>query len=157
MIYRNLKLFTILLLLLPAGCGYRFVDPFQASGYTLVSVKNVTAEAGLATLLEEEMRRMGGFREQSEKRVQVVVTRFSEAVESVSSEGLPVRQKLTMEVKWRIEAGPSSTSDSHTVLVNRSYPHVTDTASLDWNRSAAIRLLTQSAAQRILEGLGEQP
>ena len=154
---RNLKLFTILFLLLPSGCGYRFVDPLQASGYALVSVRNVTEEAGLAPLLEEEMRRVGGFREQSEKRVHVAVTKFGEAVESVSSEGLPVRQKLTMEVKWRVEAGPSLPSASGTELVSRSYPHVTEPTSLDWNRSAAVRLLTQSAAQSILESLGEQP
>jgi hypothetical protein len=108
MTYRYLSLVLILLVLLPAGCSYRFVDPFPASEYALASVRNATGEAGLATLLEEEMLKHGGFKERSANRLSVTVTGFTETVESVSSDGIPVRQKLTMDVAWKVEGTQSA-------------------------------------------------
>jgi hypothetical protein len=157
MTLRYLNILTILILLFPAGGGYRFVDPFPASDYTLVSVRNATEEAGLATLLEEEMRRNGGFQERSANRLSVTVTRFTERVESVSSEGTPVRQKLTMDVAWKVEGSQSAQAAFGQETIERSYPYSSDLLTLDWNRSAAVRLLMETAARRVLDNLGGQP
>jgi len=150
-------IFLVLLVLLQAGCAYRFVDLSRPSGYDLVSVRNTTAEAGLARMLEEEMRRNGGFRESSAERLSVTVSGFNESVESVSSSGSPVRQKLTMEVAWKVEGSKSAKVTFGKKVVTRSYPYSKDTSTLDWNRSAAVRLLTGLAARSVLEGLGRQP
>ncbi len=50
---RYLSVLMTLLVLFAAGCSYRFVDPFPAGSYALVSVRNATTEAGLAPMLEE--------------------------------------------------------------------------------------------------------
>ena len=154
---RSLCIFTVLLVLLPAGCGYRFVDPFPASDYALISVRNTTGEADIASLLEEEMRRAGGFKERSTNRLSVTITGFSETVESVDSAGTPVRQKLVMDVSWMVEEDRSTHGKFGKEVVLRSYPYSNDLSTLDWNRRAAVRLLTEMAARRILERLGEQP
>jgi len=157
MTYRYLSLFTIFLVLFPAGCSYRFVDPLTASDYALVSVKNATGEPGLAYLLEEEMLRTGGFKERSTYKLSVTITGFTETVESISSDGTPVRQKLTLDVAWRVEGMQSAQGTYGKESVVRSYPHTTNLSTLDWNRSAAVRLLTEGAARSILEHLGGQP
>ena len=157
MIYRYLSFLIFFLILLPAGCSYRFVDPFPASDYALVSVRNSTGESGLAVLLEEEMRRSGGFKERSANRLSVTVTGFNETVESVSSDGFPVRQRLTIKVAWKVEGPQSAQAIFGKETASRTYPYSTDLPTLDWTRSAAVRLLTELAASRILEDLGEQP
>lgn len=151
---RCLGIITIFLVLFPVGCSYRFVDPFPASDYALVSVRNATGEAGLASLLEEEMRRRGAFKERSANRLSVTVTVFTEKVESVSSDGIPVRQKLTMDVAWKVEGTQPAQATFGKEVVVRSYPYSTVLSTLDWNRSAAVRLLTEMAARSILERLG---
>ena len=157
MIYRYLSILIFFLILLPAGCSYRFVDPFPASDYALVSVRNSTGESGLGVILEEEMRRSGGFKERSANRLSVTVTGFNETVESVSSDGSPVRQKLAINVAWKVEGPKSAQAVFGKETASRTYPYSTNLPTLDWNRSAAVRLLTELAASRILEGLGEQP
>ncbi len=157
MIYRYLGIFTICLLLFPTGCSYRFVDPFPASDYALVLVRNATEEAGLATLLEEEMRKQGGFKERSANRLSVTITGFTESVESVNSDGIPVRQKLTMDVAWKVEGTQSAQTTFGKDVVVRSYPYSPVLTTLDFSRSAAVRLLTEMAARNIFERLGEQP
>ena len=157
--FRYISAFIILntLLLSAAGCGYRFVDPFPASDYTLVSVGNSTEEAGLANLLEEELRKRGGFKARSANRLSVTVTGFNETVESVGSDGIPVRQKLTMEVAWKVEGTQAAQATFGHEVVLRSYPYTTDLPSLDFNRISALRLLTETAARTVLERLGELP
>ncbi|MDF1524665.1 MAG: hypothetical protein RRA15_07730 [bacterium] len=157
MTYRYLIIFTIILVLFPAGCSYRFVDPFPAYEYALVSVRNFTAEAGLAVLLEEEMRKLGGFKEHSASRLSVTVTGFTESVDSISSSGFPVRQKLTIDVAWKVEGKQSAQAVFGSETASLIYPWSTNLSTLDWNRSAAVRLLTETAASRILADLGEQP
>lgn len=154
MIRRYLSFFAIFLVLFPVGCSYRFVDPFPASDYALVSVRNATGEAGLASLLEEEMRRRGAFKERSANRLSVTVTVFTETVESVRSDGSPVRQKLTMDVAWKVEGTQPAQATFGKEVVVRSYPYSAVLPTLDWNRSAAVRLLTEMAARSILERLG---
>ena len=151
---RYLIVFMTLPVLLTAGCSYRFVDPFPAGSYALVSVRNATTEAGLAPMLEEEMRRNADFRESSANRLSVMISGFTETVESVSSDGIPVRQKLTMDVTWKAEGKQSSSGKE---VVVRSYPYSKDPPTLDWNRSAAVRILTEMAARSVLENLGGQP
>ncbi|MCJ7499383.1 hypothetical protein MUP29_03940 [bacterium] len=157
MTYRYLIIFTIFLVLFPAGCSYRFVDPFPVYEYALVSVRNSTAETGLAVLLEEEMRKIGGFNDRSANRLSVTVTGFTETVESVSSDGFPVRQKLTINVAWKVEGKQPAQAVFGSDTTSRTYPYSTNLPTLDWYRSAAVRLLTETAASRILAGLGEQP
>ena len=154
---RCFVVFATFLLFLPAGCGYRFVDPLPASEYALVSVMNATAEAGLASQFEEAMRRSGGFREGSVNELSVAITSFHESVESVGSAGSPVRQELAMEVAWKVRGPGSAQTASGKETVVRSYPYSTDPSMLDWNRSAAVRLLIQTATQKVLERLGGQP
>ena len=153
---RYLIILLILTIFIQTGCSYRFVDPFPASDYALVRVGNSTPEAGLASLLEEELRRNGGFQEHSANLLSVTVTSFNETVESVSSSGSPLRQKLTMEVAWKVEAPSSSEAVFGKETTVRSYPYSADPSTLDWNRSAAVRLLTEMAARRILETLGDK-
>jgi hypothetical protein len=154
---RYLSIFTIFLFLFPTGSSYRFVDPFPASDYALVSVRNATVETGLATILEEEIRRKGGFKERSSNRVSVTVTDFTETVESVSSGGVPVRQKLAMTISWKVEGTQSAQAAFGKKIVVQSYPYSTDLSTLDWNRNAAVRLLSETAARSLLEQLGEKP
>ena len=154
---RYLGLFNICLILFSTGCSYRFVDPFPASDYALVSVRNATEEAGLASMLEEEMRRSGGFKERSANRLSVTITDFTESVESVSSDGIPVRQKLTMDIAWKVEGTLTAQATFGKEVVVREYAYSTDLTTLDWNRSAAVRLLTELAARSVFERLGGQP
>jgi len=154
--YRFFTILSVLLVLLPVGCSYKFVDPSPATGYTLVSVRNSTPESGLAPLLEDAMRRFGGFKESSAHRLSVAITDFSETVDSVSSSGVPVRQKLTMEVDWKVEGDPSNRVTFGKKRTVRTYPYSADLVTLDWNRSAAVRLLTETAARSILEDLRGQ-
>jgi len=151
---RYVFIVAILLVLFPAGCSYRFVDPFPASDYALASVRNSTPEAGLASMLEEQLRRNGAFRERSVNKLRVTVSGFSEIVESVSSDGIPVRQKLTMDVVWKAK-GAQSVSGKEVVV--RSYPYSNVLSTLDWNRRAALHILTEMAARKVLENLGGQP
>ena len=153
---RCLIILWLSMIFIQAGCSYRFVDPFPASDYALVSVGNSSPEAGLAVLLEEELRRNGGFQKHSANLLSVTVTDFSETVDSVSSSGTPVRQKLTMEVAWKVETASSSEAVFGKEKAVRSYPYSPDPTTLDWNRSAAVRLLTETAARRVLENIGDK-
>jgi hypothetical protein len=154
---RYLGILTVFLILFPTGCGYRFVNPFPASDYALVSVRNSTGESGLGVILEEELRTYGGFRKSSANRLSVTVTSFTETVESVSSAGLPVRQELTISVDWKVEGTQSAQAVLGEETTSRSYPYSTDLPTLDWNRNAAVRLLTETAARSVLHSLGEKP
>ena len=154
---RNLNILAILCFLFTAGCGYRFVDAYAATDYALVAVKNATEEAGLALLLEGELRKRGGFRENSGNRLSIVVTGFDETVESVSSSGTPVRQLLTMDIVWKVEGQTPDDVTSGRRTVSRSYPYSADPVTLDWNRSTAVRLLTEMTARSVLEDLRGQP
>lgn len=157
MIFRCLPIFLVLAFLLPAGCGYRFVDPLPGDDYALASVRNASSEAGLATLLESELRKNGRFRKRSAYVLSVTVTDFKETVESVSSSGTPVRQKLEMGVAWKVEGASSSDTTFGKENVVRTYPYSADPVTLDWNRNAAVHLLTNMASRRILENLGAKP
>lgn len=157
MIHRWASIVALILLLSPVGCGYRFVDPLPAHDYALVSVQNATGEAGLAFLLEEELRRRGGFRKGSTNRLSIAVTGFTETVESVSSGGTPVRQKLTMEVTWKVETEKGAQPRHGREVAVRSYPYSVDLATLDFTRNAALRLLTEMAARSVLENIEGQP
>ncbi len=153
--FRPLALFLAAVLL--SGCGYRFVDPFPASDYALVSVRNATPEPGLAPLLEQELLQRGGFRDRSENRLSVSITAFSERVESVGSDGRPLRQKVTLDVAWRIEGPQTAQGTFGKEKVERSYPWTDIPETLEWNRNAAIRLLAEGAARVIVQRLGGAP
>jgi hypothetical protein len=150
-------IFLIFALFAAGGCSYRFIDPFPASEYVLESVRNATSEAGLAGLLETELRRHGGFRKSGAYRLNVAIIRFEETVESVGSSGSPVRQKLLMEVAWKVDGSMLGQPALGSKVVDRTYPYSADLTTLDWNRGAALRLLAETAARSILEGLGVRP
>jgi hypothetical protein len=106
----RLPFFTtaVIAILALSACTYRFADPFPARSYDLMPVTNSTAEPGLGPILEQELRLTGGFTPGAGSLLYVTVTRFTEQVETVSSAGTPVRQRLTMEVAWKVEGGHRS-------------------------------------------------
>lgn len=148
------RLLLALLLVLTAGCGYRFVDPFPASDYALDPVRNATAEPGLASYLEEEMLATGVFRGGAPRSLSLVVVEFGEEVDSVDSGGRPVRQKLTMTVAWKVDGPESARADFGREEVSRTYPYSAEPVTLQWNRDAAVRLLVEAAARKILLTIG---
>jgi hypothetical protein len=154
---RPAPIILVIILLFTAGCSYRFVDPFPASEFDLESVRNATSEPGLAGLLEDELRRNGGFKDSAIYRLNVAVTRFEESVDSVGSSGSPVRQKLVMEVAWKIEGARLAQAVLGNKVIDRTYPYSADLTTLDWNRNAALRLLAETAAREILEDIGARP
>ena len=144
-------------LLALTACTYRFADPFPASNYDLVSVTNSTAEPGLGPVLEEELRLAGGFTPGSNARLYVTATRFTQQVETVSSTGTPVRQKLILEVAWKVEGSHRSEAVFGNETVRELYPYSDDPASLEWNRNAAVKLLARTAAELVIRRLEGTP
>jgi outer membrane lipopolysaccharide assembly protein LptE/RlpB len=144
-------------LLVTTACTYRFADPFPASKYDLVSVTNSTSEPGLSVVLEEKLRLAGGFSPGSDARLYVTATRFTQQVETVSSTGTPVRQKLTLDVAWEVEGSHRSEAVFGNETVRELYPYTADPASLEWNRNAAVRLLAQAAAELVIRRLEGAP
>jgi hypothetical protein len=152
-------LFTCLIsvLLVATACTYRFADPFPASKYDLVSVTNSTSEPGLSLVLEEELRIAGGFTPGSDARLYVAATRFTQQVETVSSDGTPVRQKLILDVAWKVEGSNRSEAVFGNETVKELYPYTADPASLEWNRKAAVKLLARAAAELVIRRLEGTP
>jgi hypothetical protein len=152
-----MKAFTaapvVFLALLTASCGYRFVDPAPGEGYVLIDVRNVTPEPGLHSILARDLSDLGSFDPEAEYGLRVVVTRFAETVDSVSSGGITVRQGLKLEVEWRVQGSDNSAVESGMETATGTYLYSDDPTVLDWNRSAAISALSRAAAQRILERL----
>jgi hypothetical protein len=120
-------------------------------------VRNATPEPGLAADLEEALRMSGGFRKSSSNELSITVSRFTESVDSIGSSGLPVRQKLTMDIAWKVEGSLPGQATFGSKTVNRTYPYSAVPSTLDWNRGAAIHLLTEMAAREILNELGLVP
>ena len=119
--------------------------------------QELTAAKVLNESSEEELRRIGGFKERSTNRLSIIITGFTESVDSVGSSGVPVRQKLIMEVSWKVEGKGTSHATFGREVVTRTYPYSADVVTLDWNREAALRLLSEMAARGVLMRLGEQP
>ncbi len=156
---KRYSLFTgaVLGILVLTACTYRFVDPFPARSYDLVSVANSTAEPGLGGVLQEEMRLKGGFTPGAQSRLYLTVTRFTQQVETVSSSGTPVRQKLSMEVAWKVEGGHRSEAVFGKETAREVYPYSPDPSSLDWNRKAAVKLLAGRVADLVIRRLEGAP
>ncbi|MDT8396553.1 MAG: hypothetical protein RRA32_08955 [bacterium] len=149
---------AVIVILALSACAYRFADPFPARNYDLVSVTNSTAEPGLSRVLEEELRLTGGFTPGSGSRLYVTATRFTEQVETVSSAGTPVRQRLALEIAWKVEGeGHRSEAVFGNEGVREIYPYSADPASLDWNRKATVKLLAKKAADRVIRRLEGAP
>ena len=148
---------SFVFLILIAGCGFRFVDPFPGKDYTLSDVRNVTAEPELDRILTEGFHEVGSFDPDSPNQLSVIVIRFEESVAAVDSDGLTVRQRLRMEVSWRVQRAHDSQAIFGKETVTKTYPYSNDPVSLDWNRSAAIRFLANSAAQRVMDRLEDSP
>jgi len=144
-------------LLVTTACTYRFADPFPASKYDLVSVTNSTSEPGLSMVLEDELRLAGGFTPGSDARLYVTATRFTQQVDTVGSDGTPVRQKLTLDVAWKVEGSHRSEAVFGNETVRELYPYTGDPASLEWNRSAAVKLLARAVAELVIRRLEGTP
>jgi len=154
---RLIVITTVLIFVLTTSCGYRFVDPFPGKAYALGEVKNVTAEPGLDRVLAKGFRECGSFDPDSKNRLTVVVTRFEETVAAISSGGVPIRQRLKMEVSWKVQGEQQSQATFGKEMATKTYPYSSDPAALDWNRSAALRFLANTAAERVLERLEASP
>ncbi len=61
-----------------------------------------------------------------------------------------------VEVDLFQAVSPREVQAGGTEVVDRSYPYSADLSTLDWNRSAAIRLLSEMAARSILDNFGEK-
>jgi len=144
--------FTVVLffVFLVSSCGYRFVNPLPQCSCALEEVKNTTAEPGVDRVIEKALREGGTFSPASPDRLFVAVTRFVEAVASVDSDGTPVRQKLSMEVSWKIQGEDPSRAVSGKETASGTYPYSREAVQLDWNRASAVRLLAEEAAGKIL-------
>ena len=145
---------SILLLVLLAGCGYRFVDGYPAGHFSLHTLRNATSEPELARIVEESLLTTAGIRRNGEgPLLRVILTEFSEAVESVSSGGEPVRQELSLAFQWRTNGPSGGEGAAGEGRVKRSYPWFSDPVTLDWNRNAALKLLGEAAALAISDRL----
>jgi hypothetical protein len=147
----------VCLVLVTTSCGYRFVDPSPGGDYALINVRNATPESGLERILAERLRDLGSFNPKAKNRLTVIVTRFEEAVGTVSSGGTPVRERLKMDVQWKVQGPDDSRATYGKEAVTNTYPYSDDPVTLDWNRSAAIRFLVNSAVERILDRLEGPP
>lgn len=152
MTFRSLAaLFLSFPLLVSFSCGYRFVHPYPHCACTLEAVENATSEPGLDRVLEQALREEGTFSSRSSDKLFVVVTGFGEVVDSVASGGVTVRQKLRMEVSWKVEGTDPSRAVSGKETVAMTYPFSGDAAQMDWNRAGAIRLMARDAARKVME------
>jgi hypothetical protein len=142
---------TVFFTLTTVSCGYRFVDPSPGGDYVLASVGNRTQEPGLDRMLKEKLNDLGSFNSNGDKSLSIVITRFEEAVSTINSEGKTVRERLKMDLEWKIQGTKSSRAASGKGTVTKTYPYTEDSAALDWNRSAAVGLLVDSAAELILD------
>ena len=140
-----------------SGCGYRFINPVGIRSYSLASVRNATAEPRLEAILSEAIERVSGIGRGGGSSVEVAVTEFSEKAESISSAGIPVRQKITMEFSWRVPGRGDRESFFGTDTISRTYPYTTDAINLSWARRSAVKLLAEDAAALLSERLEALP
>ncbi len=162
MIRTLLRLLLIPLALWGAGCGYRFAAPPVLA---LAPVGNSTEEAGLGPLLAEAFRAEGAGGGGWQARgplplLQAAASSLRETPLGLTADALPVRQELTLEVEWRLLPASSPASDplgSGKETVSRSYAWDPDPVICDRRRSAALVLLSRSAARAILLRAGRRP
>ena len=62
-----------------------------------------------------------------------------------------------MEVSWKVEGTNEAQAAFGHESVHRSYPYSNDPTTLDWNRSAAVRLLARVGARKVFDSLGVTP
>lgn len=148
---------VVCLALVVVSCGYRFVDPSSGPNYALAEVRNITAEPGLDRILSDGLNDLESFHPEALNRLTIIVTHFDETVAAVDSEGLTIRERLKLEIDWKVQGADGSQATFGKEIVTKTYPYSEDPATLNWNRSAAIRLLTNSAAERILDRLKVLP
>ncbi len=140
---------------LVAGCGYRFVGAYRGEGFSLDYVKNTTQQPRLVVVFEDALAEEAGLiRKEGRKKLAVVVDSFSDEAESVSAVGAPLRQKLTINIQWRVLSELGDISQNGKVSRSRTYPHYTDPVSLDWQRNAAIKKLARDIVRELFDQLG---
>jgi len=157
---KNLTLFlaAFLCTLLVSQCGYRAVRPYSGKDYSLGDLRNVTEEPFLTETLEEALAKVAGLRRDGGPReIDLVITGFSERVQSVASSGEPVRELISMSFEWRISGMPDGADLAGRGDVSRTYLWTQDLDVLDWNRQAGIRLLAEDAARFLSDHLEEAP
>ncbi len=141
-------------LLLAAGCGYRFVSANYGSGFSLLRVKNTTAQPGLGPVMEDALGQEAGlYRGVEGLKLGVAVDVFREKASVVSASGEPQRQELEMGIKWWLLDDTGRISKKGTETGTRTYPFSADSVSLDWQRNAAIELLAKDIARNLSEHL----
>ncbi len=153
---RKFCVLIITVIFLVAGCGYRFVGTYRGEGFSLDYVKYTTHQPRLDAVFEDALAEEAGLvRKEGRKKLAVVVDSFSEEAESVSAAGTPLRQKLTMNIQWRVLGELGDKSLNGKVSRSRTYPHFTDPVSLDWQRNAAIKMLARDIVRELFDQLGE--
>ncbi len=151
---RCFRILPFLMIVLAIGCGYRFVAVTAGEKFSLTSLRNATSETGLASLVEEALLKTAGIgRGNDGLPLEIVLTDFSEVVESTSSTGEPVRQRLYLVFEWKAGGQSGHEKAIHRLRVERSYLWSPDPASLDWSRGAALQLLAEEAATAVSDGL----
>ena len=149
---------TVLIFALFAGCGYSPVRPYSGRGFSLGVLRNSTDEPLLYRTMEDSLAEVAGLRRtDAPRKVSIVITEFSERAQTVSSQGDPVREELTLGFLWRIVGEDGKLLRKGKERVARSYPWSTDINTLDWSRRAAIRLLSKDAARALSDRLEDQP
>ncbi len=136
------------------GCGYRLVDPISFSDLLLGEIKNTTPEPQLQILMEESLRSIGIVEGKGKTRLFIAITGFKDRVDSISSTGTTIRQRISMDFFWRVGEEGSSESTFGEESVSLSYPYSSDLTILDWNRKAALKQLTGEAAGILRYNIG---
>ncbi|UCF29850.1 MAG: hypothetical protein JSV26_07060 [bacterium] len=151
---RRLRFLSLILAVLLTGCGYRFTAGYSAERFSLAKLQNATAEPRLADMFEEALLKAAGIRRRDgSPSLQVVLAEFSEVVQSVTSQGEPVRQEIYLTFEWRAESPSGGEDLSGRARVDRSYLWSPDPVTLDWNRRAALRLICEEAARGLSDRL----
>jgi hypothetical protein len=149
------------LLLGTPACGYRWVMPGGPSALGLLPVINATAEPRLGPWIADAVFREGGVHAGGgERGLEVAATAFREEPALLVA-GVPRRQRMTLEVEWRVLPGGAGTPAPGAALgrgrqtVTREYPLDGDFAAsapaVDWARTSSLRLLVRDAVREVLD------
>ena len=149
---------VLVCLLATVQCGYRAVRPYSGKAFSLNELMNVTEEPFLTEAMEEALVKVAGLRRDGgDPEIDFVITGFNERVQSVTSSGDPVRERISMTFEWRIAGQTDGADPAGRGNVSRTYVWTQDLNVLDWNRRAAIRLLAEDAAGVLADGIEESP
>jgi outer membrane lipopolysaccharide assembly protein LptE/RlpB len=145
--------FMLAAVLAMAGCAYHWGMNESLAALVLAPPVNATTEPRLGALLADAFSSEGRVRPGEGGRVlEVAALSLREEPSALDREGLPRRERLILVVEWRVRDQEGMGGKE---TVTREYPWTADTASLDWARVSALRLLARAAARAVLASAGE--